>query len=232
MKKNVNLKNFSGVLPLFPLPNVVHFPNTMLPLHIFEKRYRKLLEDALKGEKMIGMATLKPGWEEKYQGNPDIYSVACLGSIVEHEPLKDGRSNILLLGVKRVKIKNIVKPRPYRSAEVEILEDKKDSLSPEETKKLQNHLFNLYGETVIEYAGTGIEYPTLSTMKLKIGDLTDILSACLGLPIEDMIYLLGEVHVGKRAEFLIQRMERMLKKGGPKIIPSEPTSDFPNVRLN
>lgn len=235
MKDKVNLKNFSGILPLFPLPNVVHFPQTLLPLHIFEKRYRIMLKEALKSERLIGMSVLKPGWEEKYQGNPEIYPVACLGSIIKHEKLSDGKSNILLLGVKRVEIKDIITPRPYRTASVEILEDKKDDISPEERKKLRRHLLDLYGNLVIEYAASNNDFPTLSNLQLKLGALTDVMATCLNLTVPQQIYLMGEVHVGTRAEYLITRIEEMLKSGGPSTFnPSPPStnSDYPNISLN
>ncbi|MEW6235581.1 MAG: LON peptidase substrate-binding domain-containing protein [Candidatus Omnitrophota bacterium] len=228
----INLKNFSGMLPLFPLPNVVHFPHTLLPLHIFEKRYRIMLRDALKGEKLIGMSILKPGWEEKYEGNPEIYPIACLGAISKHEPMNDGRSNILLLGIKRVRIKDIITPRPYRTASVEILEDKKDDLSPLEIKQLRRHLYQLYSDVVVEYAGSNQEFPTLSTLNLKLGSLTDVMASFLSLPVPDLVRLLEEIRIGARAEFLIKRMESMLQKGGPTVADISPSPDYPSISLN
>src|SRR5690606_5110213 len=150
MAHEINLKKFSGNLPLFPLPNVVHFPQTILPLHIFEKRYRQMLRDAMEGEKLIGMAVLKPGWEEKYQGNPEIYDVACLGRIIQHEPMNDGRSNILLLGLKRVKIQQIIVPYPYRAAKVDLMNDSTEGMKKADLADFKNCLLNLYGEIVIE----------------------------------------------------------------------------------
>ena len=119
----LNLQNFSGVIPLFPLATVVFFPNTLLPLHVFEPRYRQMVKDIIDGERIIGMVLLKPGWEKSYEGNPEIYSVVGMGRIVNSEPLDDGRFNIVLYGLKRVKIIDIVKDIPYRLARVEILED-------------------------------------------------------------------------------------------------------------
>jgi len=64
---------FSDLLPLFPLPNVVLFPGVFLPLHIFEPRYKEMVADALAGDRIIGMALLRPGWEADYEGRPPIY---------------------------------------------------------------------------------------------------------------------------------------------------------------
>ena len=91
-------------LPLFPLPNVVLFPNVFLPLHIFEPRYRAMVADALEGDRMIGMVLLRPGWEGNYEGRPPVYPVGCSGLITHHERLPDGRYNIVLRGVEKFRI--------------------------------------------------------------------------------------------------------------------------------
>lgn len=219
MNYPIDLKNFSGVLPLFPLPNVVHFPSTVLPLHIFERRYRTMLRHVMENEKMIGMAVLKPGWEEHYEGNPDIYPIACLGTVIDHEPLADGRSNILLLGLKRVRIKEIVSPRPYRTAKVEIVEDTLDPIAKTEFQSYRKRLLDLYGELVIEFAGTDREFPTLSDAELEPGLFTDALAASLGLKVPELVALLEEHRIVKRAELLEQKIITMLKKGGPSVLP-------------
>src|SRR3989304_2101294 len=97
----LNLQNFSGVIPLFQLATVVFFPNTLLPLHVFEPRYRQMVKDIIDGERIIGMVLLKPGREKSYEGNPEIYSVVGMGRIVNSEPLDDGRFNIVLYILKR-----------------------------------------------------------------------------------------------------------------------------------
>ena len=232
MNNEINLQNFSGKLPLFPLPNVVLFPNTLLHLHIFEKRYRRMLRDSLQGERMIGMAVLKPGWEEHYSGNPDIYPNACLGTILKHEPLADGKSNILLLGLKRVRIKDIISPRPYRTAAVEVMEDSAEGLSKLEARQLRREMLERYGEWVIEFAGSGRKHPTLSNARLGLGSLTDALAAGIGLPIEDLVRLLEEVRIGRRAQFLLKRMEEMIRRGGPVLSHEPLPTAFPHISLN
>ncbi|ALA56902.1 putative Peptidase S16, lon-like [Nitrospira moscoviensis] len=105
-------------LPVFPLPNVVFFPKTYLPLHIFEPRYRRMVADATAGGQCIAMALLKEGWETDYYGNPPIYPVACVGRLVSVQPLPDGRSNILLQGLERCDITEEHFDKPYRQASV------------------------------------------------------------------------------------------------------------------
>jgi Lon protease-like protein len=105
-------------LPLFPLPGVVLLPGTLLPLHIFEPRYRAMVSDALEGDRMIGMALLKPGWERAVEPTP-IYTIGGAGEIVESEDLEDGRYNILLEGRFRYRVLDETRPSPYRLAHVE-----------------------------------------------------------------------------------------------------------------
>ena len=112
-----------GLIPLFALPNVVLFPCAVLPLHIFEDRYKKMLADVLGGHRKIAMALLKPGWEKDYYGRPPIEPVVCLGTILSHERLSDGRHNILLQGQARARVVWEVGKQPYRQAELELLEE-------------------------------------------------------------------------------------------------------------
>jgi Lon protease-like protein len=106
------------LLPLFPLPEVVLLPGTLLPLHIFEPRYRAMVADALAGDRMIGMAMLKPGWEQAEEP-PPIYTIGGAGEIIESEDLEDGRYNILLEGRFRYRVLDEDRPAPYRLARVE-----------------------------------------------------------------------------------------------------------------
>ena len=107
-------------LPVFPLPNVVLFPKTYLPLHIFEPRYRQMVADATIGGQCIAMALLKEGWETDYYGNPPIYPIMCVGRLVSVQSLADGRSNILLQGLERCNIDAEHFEKPYREATVRV----------------------------------------------------------------------------------------------------------------
>ena len=93
-----------STIPIFPLPNVVLFPNVFLPLHIFEPRYRQMVNDALAGERMIGMVLLQPGYETDYEGTPAVYEIGCAGLVTHVERLSDGRFNIVLRGLERFRI--------------------------------------------------------------------------------------------------------------------------------
>jgi len=121
LDKNSPEKNI--VIPLFPLPTTVFYPNTSLPLHIFEPRYRTMVADTLKGEGKIGMILLKPGWESDYQGTPEIMTIGCVGEITRHSELPEGKYNILLSGLYRFRILHEIKGKPYRQAQVEFLKE-------------------------------------------------------------------------------------------------------------
>ena len=105
-------------IPLFPLPEVVLLPETLLPLHIFEPRYRAMIADALAGDRVIGMAMMKPGWAAKPE-LPPIYPVGGAGEIVESEELSDGRYNIVLQGRFRYRVLREASADPYRTAQIE-----------------------------------------------------------------------------------------------------------------
>ena len=114
-------------LPLFPLPNVVLFPNVFLPLHIFEPRYRAMTADALATDRLIGMVMLRPGWEPHYEEEPPVYPVGCAGFITHADRLPDGRYNIMLRGLDKFRI---LSERPareglqqYRCARVDAIEE-------------------------------------------------------------------------------------------------------------
>jgi len=91
-------------LPIFPLPDFTLFPHTMLPLHIFEARYRAMITDCLARDKRLAVVGLKPGYEAGYEGKPAVYPVSGVGRIVQWERLASGRYNLLLRGEGRVRI--------------------------------------------------------------------------------------------------------------------------------
>jgi hypothetical protein len=115
------VKAIPQVVPLFPLPNVVLFPQMPLPLHVFEPRYRKMVTDALESHRVIGMVLLRSGWEADYHGRPPVYPSGCAGRIEQSEALEQGRFNILLRGMSRFRILEEHEGEPYRLASVEPL---------------------------------------------------------------------------------------------------------------
>src|SRR5205807_5199020 len=117
------------VLPLFPLPDLVFFPNTRLPLHVFEPRYREMIKDALAGENRFGIVLLRPGWQSDYYGAPAIHLLGTLGTIEQAVSLEDGKFNLLVRGDVRFRVLEEVSRDPYRTARVVV--------RPEVTRELQ-----------------------------------------------------------------------------------------------
>lgn len=118
--------NFAKPIPLFPLEQVTLLPQQVLPLHIFEPRYRQLVDDALDGAGLIAMAVFAgKRWKQEYHARPPIEPAVCVGHIAQHEKLPDGRYNILLYGVCRARVLEELPPsdvRLYRAAYLEPLE--------------------------------------------------------------------------------------------------------------
>jgi Lon protease-like protein len=106
-------------IPLFPLPNLVLFPHTDVPLHIFEPRYRQMIADIAEGERVIGMVLLKGNWESEYYANPDIYAIGCAGKIERLVRRPDGRFDLVLQGLSEFKVTREIRERSYRQGVVE-----------------------------------------------------------------------------------------------------------------
>jgi len=113
-----------NALSVFPLPNAALFPGALLPLHVFEARYRDLVRDALSSSKTLAIARLKPGFESDYEGRPPVYEVCGAGRIIEHTAHRDGRYHILLRGISRVRIVRELPPATlYRVVRGEVIDD-------------------------------------------------------------------------------------------------------------
>jgi Lon protease-like protein len=108
-------------LPLFPLP-VVLFPGTPMPLHIFEPRYRRMLDDIRVSDRLFGLSYFEAG--DYDQETPPTGHVGCVAEVTEIQPLPDGRSNILTLGLIRYRVESYVdRGDPYLVGEVSFFED-------------------------------------------------------------------------------------------------------------
>lgn len=130
-------------IPIFPLPNVVFFPKTYLPLHVFEPRYREMVADAAAGGQCIGMALLKEGWEGQYDGNPPIFHMGCVGRLASVQTFPDGRSNILLQGIERYEVHEEFYEKSYREARMTLKPHEQDlPMDP----ALRHYLLEVVGE--------------------------------------------------------------------------------------
>jgi len=114
-------------IPLFPLPDVTLLPNSTQPFHIFEPRYRAMIGDALRGDSIIGMITLQPGYEDDYEGRPPVFPVGCAGIIVSSEQLPDGRYDIVIRGLSKFRVLGEDQSQPYRLAQIEEIPERSDT---------------------------------------------------------------------------------------------------------
>lgn len=185
------------VIAIFPLPNLVHFPKTHLPLHIFEERYRCMVQDTIETKQLIGMFLLKPGWEEDYYGNPPIYPVGCAGEMVHVETLPDGKYNIVLKGLYRARAVELIQEHPYRTARVEVLPDTA-SLKRAGLQRLTVKLRDDFEKLVTLMKGTGVDRP----WGADFSELVNTIAMSLQLEIEEKQSLLEENDVVVRARHL------------------------------
>jgi uncharacterized protein len=110
------------VISVFALPGTVLLPGELLPLHVFEPRYRALTRDALAAERVLGVVAIRPGYETEAAGSPPLAEVGCLGFIAQHRELPDGRFILWLVGLEPFRIeRELTADAPYRIVKVSYL---------------------------------------------------------------------------------------------------------------
>ena len=190
-------------LPLFPLPNVVLFPNVFLPLHIFEPRYREMISDAVASDRMIGMVLLRPGWERDYEGRPAVYTVGCSGVLTHVERMADGRYNLVLRGLERFRIVDENHERSYRRASIEPLPEQR--LSADDDAAIRNQRSKLESMLSPAVERAGGDYRTPSAMSDE--DLVNALAQYLDLEALEKQALLEQPCLRTRAAALVELLE-------------------------
>ncbi|MEI8372410.1 MAG: LON peptidase substrate-binding domain-containing protein [Planctomycetota bacterium] len=210
-------QNFLGKVRLFPLPNLVLFPHVMQPLHIFEPRYRCLLEDTLATDRLVAMALLTPGWESDYEGRPPLCPVACLSRVATYHCLEDGTYNVLLLGLQRVRlVREIESQKLYREAEVTLCEDCYPVCPGPTGRVLQQRLRDAFVRALPLLPEAQEQMDQLLATDLSLGVLTDVISFMLEIAIGHKETLLAEVNVHRRAQMLLEHLESIAKKPTPQ----------------
>jgi Lon protease-like protein len=211
------------LLPLFPLPNIVFFPHTRLPLHVFEPRYRQLIKDALETDQRFGIVLLRPGWEADYFGAPPLFEFGTLATIEQAVPLDEGRYNILVRGDVRVRIVGEVTSVPYRTARV--IAEPEAPRALEESYAQREWLADL-SRQYLTYLPDQTAVPEIETVNLD--SLANALIMSLNINIEEKQSLL-EIHdVVKRAEKVgteLQNRIESLRFLGPYRKSSDPTQN-------
>jgi hypothetical protein len=192
-------------IPLFPLPNVVLFPNVFLPLHIFEPRYRQMVAEALEGDRIIGMALLRPGYETNYEGRPAIYDIGCAGVITHSQSLADDRYDIVLRGIEKFRVKTEDQSKPYRIGNIEPIPE---PIPPEETQPLRHQRQRL--EAVLAAAIERVRSEPRFPPSVPDEDLVNALAQYLDLDVVERQALLECQGVLARCRALIDVLEMKL----------------------
>jgi Lon protease-like protein len=197
------------VIPLFPLPEVVLFPRTIVPLHVFEPRYREMMADAVAGQGCFAIALLKPGYQPLYYTRrAPIHAIVGVGRILESEKVEDGNYNLLLRGVGRARIVNEIGTHAYRLARVEPVETYCHH-DAARARKLSHELFrSIRGNRGIP-PELRQHWLRLADLDLELDELADLLAA--GAPVEAELRqcLLDEPDAFERATLLVQQLHTL-----------------------
>ncbi|HTW95342.1 MAG TPA: LON peptidase substrate-binding domain-containing protein, partial [Tepidisphaeraceae bacterium] len=191
-------------VPLFPLPNVVLFPRAILPLHIFEERYKAMTADALSGDRRVAMALLREGWEKEYR--PPIEPVVCVGRIISCERLPDGRYNFLLQGMARARILREIRPdRLYRTAELSPLDEA--AVMEIDVANERQRLMTIFCRGMLGESKIGRHFTEMLNGPLNTTEIADLMAFHL---IEDVCVkqsLLADGDPARRVKKVVQWLE-------------------------
>jgi len=211
----------SDLLPIFPLPNVVLFPNVFLPLHIFEPRYREMVADALKSDRLIGMVLLRPGWQRDYEGQPPVYPIGCSGVITHVDRLSDGRYNIVLRGMQRFRILEEDVRLSYRRARIEQLTESACCDEDNAAIRRQRTKLDALLAPTIERSFADVAGEAKIPAAMGDEDLVNALAQYLDLEPLEKQALLEQRSLRSRAESLVELLEMKLlmakTPGGPQV---------------
>jgi Lon protease-like protein len=178
------------IVPVFPLPNFFLFPGTAVPLHVFEPRYRQLVEDLLDGPGRLVMASISDEDAARGLDRPPFFPIGGLGEVIRHRRFPDGRFVIIVAGLARVHLEEVASERLYRRVAIEIVNDAPlNALADERLKPRLRAAIADRSDGAIELPGT-----------LSVGQLADLLLHQLHLPPESMRRLFAERDAELRAE--------------------------------
>jgi uncharacterized protein len=198
------------IVPLFPLPNVVLFPKTPMPLYIFEERYRTMVREVLAGGKELVIALMRAGHESNYATASAVHEIACLGKIETYEELEDGKYNIVVAGIERVRIVREIQHSPYRLAEVETLEDAPYDERSDDVLKRHNQIAGLFAR--FTELATGMKQHVLELMpQLDFESLVNMVAMTLNMDIEQKQALLELNETLQRCDVLIPVLQQQLE---------------------
>jgi Lon protease-like protein len=202
---------FANIVRLFPLPNLVLFPGVVQALHLFEPRYQALAEDSLAADELITMAYVKPDWKSQGDEPPTIADTVCVGKILSHTQLEDGRFNLFLVGTKRALIvSELPHDTPYRMAEVQIIEDTVSHLS--DLKRLRQEIIQKFRS--LAGLRTSWNHEALEQFlddDLSFGQLVDMICYSCGASPSDQQLVLETSELGRRGEIVLELLQAQIE---------------------
>jgi len=207
-----------SAVPLFPLPNVVLFPRAILPLHIFEERYKAMTSDAIDSDGQVAMALLKPGWEKNYYNRPAIEPIVCVGQILNHERLADGNYNFLLQGTTRAKIARehaMTADRPYRVAELIPLEE--TPVMEIDLGGERERLVSIFSEDELGRTAIGRQFHHMLSSPLTTADIADLIAFNFLEDLELKQSLLADTDIRHRVGRTVRALEDLV----PMLLPGD-----------
>jgi uncharacterized protein len=207
--------SFSGLserdlaaLPIFPLPNVVLFPGALLPLHVFEPRYRELVREVLAGRKLMGVVRLKPGFEGDYEGRPPVFDVCGVGAVIDSAEHADGRFDITLRGLARARILEELPPeRAFREFRLQELED--GFSDPGVTSAWQRKLISLWSNLAPHLPEAVRDLRALTRGAEGAGAFADRLAAAIVGDPDSSQRLLAETDPTERLRLLAEKLQQV-----------------------
>lgn len=214
---------FSGRARIFALPNMVMFPHVMQALHIYETRYRALFEEAIEDDRLIALAVLAPGWEQQYEGRPALRSTACLCRVATHQKTPEGTYNVLLLGVRRLRlVRELPLKKLFRVVESEILDDlMPDDEPPEAAAELQRRLLAAFKQAMPKIPEAYEQLDQLLGTQITLGMLTDIVAYTIDLDLEWKMRLLAECNAFRRTRLLLEALAGRPAAAFPRPFPPQ-----------
>ena len=192
--------DFCGEVRLFPLSKLVMFPSNVLPLHIFESRYKEMFEDALRGDRLVAMATLMPGFEHDYYSRPPVCPAICIGRVIAHERTPQGTYNLMLAGLERAKIEHEIEPvRSFRRGKVTVIGSRTAKAKTASAERAEQ----LVAQIVKIFPAMRRLFEEPSGREIPLAALTDVVAFHLPLKMELKLQLLAETDPTTRAELLL-----------------------------
>ncbi len=201
-------------LSIFPLPNVTLFPGALLPLHVFEPRYRELVADALGARGIFAIARLRPGFEANYEGRPPVHEVCGVGVIEEHSQRPDGRYDLALRGIGRARIELELPPlRAFRRVRAVRLEDA--PADPALVAAWQIKLGSLWERLAPHLPEQVRDLRALTRGAADAGAYADRLAAAMVADPEACQALLNEANPAERLRLLTVRVQELVDALSP-----------------